>query len=59
MKETKNYAVFKNPYHCDHCGWSRLAVLMTREQAIIAAALNRKMSSQHGWMARKVKTLAV
>lgn len=54
-----NYAVFKNPYHCDECGWNRQPTLMTREQARIASKLNRALSPQHGWIARKVGRLAL
>jgi len=54
MSEREDYAIFKNPYHCKHCGWNRLAPKMTREQALIASKLNRKQSPHHGWRAQRV-----
>lgn len=55
MTELRDYAIFKNPFHCEECGWLRLKPLMPRELAIIASALNRAQSPQHGWKARKIK----
>lgn len=49
-----DYAVFRNPYHCDQCGWQRVGPLMSREQALIASRLNRRLLSHHGWKARRV-----
>lgn len=55
MTDEANYAVFKKPFHCDECGWTKLRPSMSRGQALIASKLNRKQSPQHGWIARKVR----